>query len=242
MKPILLFSLFPPALAALYSSPSTTPGPSFTVSCTVGGDPCPTGSTCTQTSVCGGLCISSFIPVPQIPCTVGAQTGCPTGATCTPTMVCPATGNCGGACIETSPPTTSPAPLPTLPCTLGANDCPTGLTCTQTVVCRGLCIATPTPPAQIPCTVGVKTGCPTGSTCTPTMTCPVTGACGGACISATPGPTPPARCGGRHCPRCPHGFKCSHRPDQKYGHDSDCHGFCVPQSKPYGDDDDDDDS
>lgn len=160
-----------------------TPTPTPSVQCIVGGSPCPTGSQCTQTMTCHGLCLSVFTPPPVVPCTVGASTGCSIGSTCTPTMSCPPVGggSCGGACISV-PTSTSLAP-----CTMGGA-CPTGSTCTPTMACStpaacgGLCIATPTNLPSIPCILGAFNACPTGQTCTQTETC------SGLCL-ATPVPT-----------------------------------------------------
>lgn len=129
MKLILLLCVLPVALSGYHSSssPSSPSRSIYTVTCTLGANDCPTGSICTQTETCRGLCLASQTLPPQIPCTVAATTGCPTGSTCTPTMTCPATGVCGGACIATAQPSpTSLARLPTQPCVVGANDCPSG--------------------------------------------------------------------------------------------------------------------
>ena len=183
------------------------------------------GSQCTQTQTCGGLCLTSQI---KVPCTVGLATGCPPSSACTPTMSCLSTGSCGGLCIATIPNTT-PAPLPTQHCVVGANDCPGGSFCTQTMICGGLCIPTQPPVTQIPCTVG-QPGCSTGSTCTPTMTCPATGYCGGACISAAStglSPTPTSRpCGGKRAPYCGSGFRCVRKLGKSCGPSSYCYGVC----------------
>lgn len=133
--------------------------------CILSGDPCPTGSTCTPTQTCGGLCLTRVTPPPQVPCTVGDNRPCPTGATCTPTMTCPATGVCGGACIATNPPPGDSTSLPSITCVVGGDSCPSGSFCTQTETCRGLCIATgaPTPspsPTPLPCGGGHGTHCP----------------------------------------------------------------------------------
>jgi hypothetical protein len=132
-------------------------------SCIVGGAPCPTGSTCTETSTCGGLCQSIYTPPPVVPCTVGETTNTPCGpsSTCTPTMVCTITGGpCGGQCIAkaTSPPSCTPGK---------SNNCPTGSTCASTSG-GALCVATPAP--TVPCVLGGN-NCPPGSACTQTETC-----------------------------------------------------------------------
>lgn len=111
-------------------------------SCILNGNPCPTGSTCTPTQTCGGLCVTSFTPPPVVPCTVGNDKPCPTNAICTPTSVCQSPTPCGGQCIATTNPPTQP--LPTQPCVIGANNCPTDAYCTQTEVCGGLCKCNPT--------------------------------------------------------------------------------------------------
>lgn len=207
---IILLSLISPALAIPSHTSSITPAPFSPTACIIGGNPCPTGSACTQTQTCGGLCIPSPTPIIFPPCTVG-QPGCAAGAICTPTMVCPTAGPCGGACITTAVNTT-PAPLPTKPCVLGANDCPSGSLCTQTQVCEGLCIATGTSAASpVRCLVGYggAGGCLRGSTCTPTRTCGGYGFCGGVCVDVGPTTTAFTACGGRHePPYCKEGFRC----------------------------------
>lgn len=133
MKLALVFATIPLALG--WSS-TTTP-PVFSVTCILG-NPCPTGSICTQTETCEGLCLVTQVIPPVIPCTVGNNGPCPTGSTCTPTVFCPPTStSCGGQCIAT--------PTSLKPCVVGANDCPSGSICTQTMVCGGLCIPTSVP-------------------------------------------------------------------------------------------------
>jgi hypothetical protein len=221
MKLALVFATIPLVLG--WSS--TTIPPIFSVTCTLG-NPCPTGSICTQTETCGGLCLVTQVIPPVIPCTVGNNGPCPTGSTCTPTVICPPTStSCGGQCIAT--PTTPVV----ISCTVGNNGpCPTGSTCTPTVFCPptstscgGQCIATPT--SLKPCVVGAD-DCPSGSICTQTMVC------GGLCIpTSVPSPTSTARpCGGHHHkPHCPDNFKCVRHHGKNCGPDSQCHGVCVPQ-------------
>ena len=139
--------LLPFTLADRHRTTTAPPGPTYST-CILGGyPPCPSGSICTQTETCGGLCIASPTSIVQIPCTV-SQPGCPTGSTCTPTMTCPTTGACGGACIATAPVTiaTTTVAAPSITCVVGANDCPGASFCTQTMTCGGLCI--PTQPIQ----------------------------------------------------------------------------------------------
>ena len=128
-----------------------TPAPS---TCILLGDPCPSSSTCSPTTTCGGLCVPKPTTTSEIPCTVGNNGPCPTGSTCTPTMTCPVTAPCGGACIGTAqppPPTTSPEPTYT-PCVVGDTVCPTDKFCYQTETCRGLCKSTAPPtPTSTPC-------------------------------------------------------------------------------------------
>ncbi|KAK9490667.1 hypothetical protein V1508DRAFT_424119 [Lipomyces doorenjongii] len=160
---LILLSLF---LSFAVANPVTTPPPSeFTVTCIVGGDPCPTGSTCTQTETCGGLCLTTQTFPPVIPCTMGNDGPCGSSSVCTPTMVCPPTPTeCGGQCIALVPPT--PPPLPTIPCVLGGSPCPEGSICTQTMVCGGLCIPSAAPsPTDIPCGGYHKAHCPDGFKC-----------------------------------------------------------------------------
>ncbi|KAK9241834.1 hypothetical protein V1506DRAFT_549456 [Lipomyces tetrasporus] len=143
MKLVLVSLLL--SFAVAHNRPTTRPPPTFTVPCILGGDRCPTGSTCTQTETCGGLCLASQTLPPVIPCTIGNDTPCGSASTCTPTMVCPPTPtDCVGQCIATAPPTGQP-PLPSIPCIVGGNPCPEGSFCTQTMVCGGLCIPTPAP-------------------------------------------------------------------------------------------------
>src|SRR5271168_2048671 len=142
MKLALLFAMIPLALGW----PPTTAPPALTVACILG-NPCPTGSICTQTETCRGQCFASPTFPLVIPCTLGNNGACPTGSICTLTMSCPPTPTpCGGQCLATQ---TFP---PVIPCTVGNNvPCPTGSTCTPTMFCPstptpcgGQCIATPT--------------------------------------------------------------------------------------------------
>lgn len=147
---LFIFPFLTPALATTGIFPTLSP-------CTLNDIPCSTGSICTQTETCRGLCLTSSTPIPNIPCTVGYNAPCPTGATCTPTMVCAATGACGGACIATNPPPPTSQPPPSITCVIGADNCPTGSFCSQTMVCGGLClptgpVITPTPtPSSVLC-------------------------------------------------------------------------------------------
>ncbi|KAK9357420.1 hypothetical protein V1504DRAFT_464665 [Lipomyces starkeyi] len=161
---LVLLSLF--LSFAVANTTTDPPPPAYTVTCTLGGDPCPTGSTCTQTETCGGLCLASQTFPPAIPCTMGNNGPCGLASTCTPTMVCPPTPTeCLGQCIATAPPTGQP-PLPSIPCIVGGNPCPQGSFCTQTMVCGGLCIPTPTPsPTVIPCGGHHNRHCPHGFKC-----------------------------------------------------------------------------
>ena len=140
----LIFSSFT-LFTTIYASGAPAPTPT---SCILGAFPnvCSSGSICTQTSTCGGLCISVQTFPPEIPCTVGNNGPCPTGSTCTPTMYCTvSTQPCGGACIATPTPITTLSTItsPSLsPCIVGANDCSSNSVCTQTSTCNGLCIAT----------------------------------------------------------------------------------------------------
>ncbi|KAK9319782.1 hypothetical protein V1517DRAFT_27774 [Lipomyces orientalis] len=164
MKLVLLSLIL--SLAVANSQTTTGPPPAFTVTCTLGGDPCPTGSTCTQTETCGGLCLASQTLPPVIPCTIGNNEPCGSASTCTPTMVCPSPPTeCGGQCIATAPPTGQP-PLPSIPCIVGGSPCPDGSFCTQTMVCGGLCIPTVAPsPTEIPCSRHRRPRCPHGFKC-----------------------------------------------------------------------------
>lgn len=223
MKPQYFFS-FTLGLVVAIPWEYTTTAPVPTVSCIVSGVACPTGSTCTPTMTCGGLCFSTQPVPPEIPCTVGATTGCPTGSTCTPTMTCPQTGSCGGACIAT--PTSAPS---LTPCIVGANTgCPTGATCTPLSICptsgacTGACITTtPAPSFTIPCVVSGADVCPTSYFCLQTETCR------GVCI-ATPTPTPSkVLCvlerGEKH--QCPAGSICT--PTTTCLKHSRCGGVCI---------------
>ncbi|KAI4265024.1 MAG: hypothetical protein L6R38_009699 [Xanthoria sp. 2 TBL-2021] len=109
--------------------------------CILNGEPCPTGSTCTPTQTCGGLCLTRATQPPVVPCTVGNDKPCPTNNICTPTQVCPTSAPCGGQCIATIQPPSPP--LPTQPCVIGGDECSSGSFCYQTQVCNGLCISTP---------------------------------------------------------------------------------------------------
>ena len=231
MKVVLLFAcLLPLTLADHHGITTTPPSPSYSTCILDGYPPCSTGSICSQTETCGGLCVASPTSIVQIPCTV-SQSGCPTGSTCTPTMTCPPTGACGGACIAT------PTSIVQIPCTVSQPGCPTGSTCTPTMTCPptgacgGACIATPTPVSSVTCVVGAN-NCPTSSFCYQTETC------GGLCIptqpvqtitssttSATPTPLP---CDGPHHLRCPYGYKCVRKHGWSCGPNSQCEGTCVP--------------
>ncbi|KAK9429588.1 hypothetical protein V1505DRAFT_151179 [Lipomyces doorenjongii] len=146
-------------------SSTTAPPPEFTVSCILGGNPCPTGSICSQTETCGGLCLTTQTFPPVIPCTIGNNAPCGSASTCTPTMTCPPSPtDCLGHCIATAPPTGQP-PLPSIPCVVGGSPCPQGAICTQTMVCGGLCIPTGAPsPTATPCG-GNNPPCPSGFKC-----------------------------------------------------------------------------
>ncbi|KAI9653292.1 MAG: hypothetical protein M1831_006127 [Alyxoria varia] len=146
------------AVLLIIAAPALSSVPPPPVPCVLGNDAaCPTGSTCTQTSTCRGLCVNFPTPPPLVPCTVGNNGPCPTGSTCTPTEVCPVAKPpktekpppCGGACIATNPPplTTNPPP-PSVTCVVGANECPAPSTCTQTETCGGQCIGTKVPPPK----------------------------------------------------------------------------------------------
>lgn len=208
------FILWTAYLARTLSAAFITPDPLIrrfaepTQECVIGGGNCPSGSTCTQTETCGGICATSSTLPPQIPCTVGAKSDCPVQSTCTPTMICPSTGACGGLCIHI------PTPPPEIPCTMGGTSCPTGSTCTPTMYCPstpgcgGACIATPTPPpAPTPCVLGAD-DCGSSAFCTQTEVCR------GLCI-LTPVATPPVTCDGVW-----HG--------RKWLHDCPCGSTCTP--------------
>ncbi|KAK9371470.1 uncharacterized protein V1513DRAFT_455667, partial [Lipomyces chichibuensis] len=164
---LVLLSLFLSFAVATTSSP---PPPAYTVTCTLGGDPCPTGSICTQTETCGGLCLASQTFPAVIPCTMGNNKPCGSASTCTPTMVCPPTPTeCLGQCIATAPPTAQPPP-PSVACIVSGDPCPQGSFCSQTMVCGGLCIPTPTPipspsPTVIHCGGHHRRHCPAGFKC-----------------------------------------------------------------------------
>ena len=164
--------------------------------CIVGAKGCSTGSRCTQTTPCGGLCLTTAANVgpPTKACVLGDQV-CPTGAVCTQTSTC--RGTCTR--IVTSTSTTSTTAIP---CILGAfpDVCaPAGLTCSQTMTCGGLCYTT----ASVDGGASVITGTSTSSsTAVPTQTCVLGGkACGsgafcyrtkmcsGLCVSPSPATT-----------------------------------------------------
>ncbi|KAK9235243.1 hypothetical protein V1525DRAFT_410556 [Lipomyces kononenkoae] len=146
----------------------TTAGPpaEYTVTCTLGGNPCPTGSMCSQTETCGGLCLTTQTFPPVIPCTMGDNAPCGSASTCTPTMFCPPSPTeCLGQCIATAPSTGQPPP-PSIACVVGGPSvCPQGSFCTQTMICGGLCIPTAAPsPTPTPCG-GDYPPCPNGYRC-----------------------------------------------------------------------------
>jgi len=179
------------------SAPTPTPTPTnlFTQTCIVGGvSLCPSGSLCTQTMTCGGLCVPT--PPPVISCDLGCKSACPHGSTCQLSTTCPpqARSSCGGTCAAVI--TTPPVPTTTttseglhISCIIGNSyDCPSPLTCASTKpcpspsyageICRGLCAqpsATstvfPPPPSYAPCILGAYPGCPSGSACTQTEVC-----------------------------------------------------------------------
>jgi hypothetical protein len=178
----------------------TTPTP-----CIVGGvSLCPSGSICTQTTTCGGLCQSIFTPTispsPQLPteeCVAGATffaKSCSVGSSCSTTETCFDEGfrGCGGLCVATTP---SPPPLST--CFVGPiwddRNCSAGYSCAVTDCftegfrgCTGLCVSTqPLPPSSVPCILDGPSVCGTNSICTQTE------ACSGQCIATfVPTPTP----------------------------------------------------
>jgi hypothetical protein len=199
----------------------TTPTP-----CIVGGvSLCPSGSICTQTTTCGGLCQSIFTPTispsPQLPtqrCVAGptwVAEGCSVGSTCSTTETCFDEGfrGCGGLCISTTTPAPSPTPLST--CFVGPywddRNCSAGYSCAVTDChtegfrgCTGLCIATTTtPPPLSACVEGPvgPRGCSAGSTCA-VSNCHTEGFrdCTGLCIATQPSSVPcilggPSVCG-----------------------------------------------
>jgi len=187
MITILLLAILPLAFRAAANGTPITP-------CIVGGTPCETGYTCTQTMTCGGLCLTTTPngSLPTQACILGGSQ-CPEGSICTQTEVC------SGECIATS---IAPS---LVSCIVGGGPCPTGSTCTQTMTCGGLCLTTAPNgglPTQ-PCVLG-GSPCPVGAICTQTETCQ------GLCIaSATTPPTSSSthsRCHGhdygrhdRHC-------------------------------------------
>ena len=185
MKLKLSFSILPIVLATTAvagTSPIITNTPT---QCVVGGVSCPTGSICTQTMTCGGLCLSIFTPPPVIPCTdIGKASGCPTGSTCTPTMVCTAENNCSGQCIST--------PGPSIACeTSASNNCPTGSSCTIINTCypgypfcKGQCMPTQAPLPSVPCILDGPSVCGTNSDCTQTEVC--SGQCLGTFVPPPP--------------------------------------------------------
>jgi hypothetical protein len=148
------------------ATPHSVPYSSLST-CILSGEPCPTGSTCTPTQTCGGLCFTPQTLPPEIPCTIGNNGPCPTGSTCTPTMVCPTTAPCGGACINTNPFPVTNVSLPSITCVVGGPQCSSGSFCSQTEVCNGLCISrafatTTTTPTPTPLRCGGNYGshCP----------------------------------------------------------------------------------
>ena len=169
------------ALALADSPPSSTPIP-----CILGNKCSQPGYSCTQTSTCGGLCLTSQIFPPVIPCTIGYNSACPTGSTCTPTQYCTKgpTAPCGGQCITTRPLPPGTSNLPTIACEVGpSSSCPTNAFCTPTEICNGVCGSTtptitntyPTPTTTVPplpsCTIGGNASCSYGSFCTPLANC-----------------------------------------------------------------------
>ena len=152
---------------------SSTPTP-----CIVGGvSLCPTGSICTQTMTCGGLCQSIFTPPPFNSCIGAGVPGggagnCPAGSTCTPTGTCFPEGmrGCDGQCIAT--------PKPLVSCTPGvSSNCPSSSTCAPITTCAsgsscgGQCVQTQGPLPSVPCILGGPSVCGPNSVCTQTETC-----------------------------------------------------------------------
>lgn len=157
MQPFILIIF--PALALAASSPSASLS-----ACIVGNQCAQAGYGCTQTSSCGGLCLTSQTFPLVIHCTIGNNGPCPTGSTRTPTEYCTAgiTAPCGGQCITTSAPPPGTANLPTIPCEVGpSSSCPTNAFCTPTEACIGVCLGTGTAPL---------TGTSTPRSTTPTST------------------------------------------------------------------------
>jgi hypothetical protein len=148
---------------------------------------CPSGSICTQTTTCGGLCQSIYLSPPPLQIStciegpINVARNCSTGSTCSTTASCFDEGfrACGGLCIAT--------------CTPGVpSNCPSGsscapiTTCTSGSTCGGQCIYTQ-PSPSVPCILDGPSVCGVNSVCDMTETC--SGQCIGTFVP-TPTPTP----------------------------------------------------
>ncbi len=119
--------------------------------CILGGDACPTGSSCTPTQTCGYVSLNdpvsglmlSFEPPDKL-------------------------------LVAGDPLFTLFNKIYRITC-LRVEDSILTLTMTNS----GLCFTPTTLPPAIPCTVGNNGPCPTNSICTPTMICPTSAPCGG---------------------------------------------------------------
>lgn len=198
MQPLtlLIFSTF--ALANYSQSASLS-------TCILGNQCSQIGYSCTPTSSCGGLCLTSQTYPPVIPCTIGHNGPCPTGSTCTPTEYCTAgpTAPCRGQCIATNRPPPNTSNLPTIPCEVGASSsCPTNAFCTPTEVCNGVCRTAPSTGSTLSRSTPTSTGISSSSTpppITPTTTVPPLPSCtigGDASCSSGSSCTPLANCYG----------------------------------------------